>query len=242
MSTALKLARSVLPAGLRRSLRHHLTPIYHTVTWPFKTPLSREILQLEGQGQRERLRELEDFKELELSAWQGLEGLAYHIVRHYRPKLIVELGTHMGLSALAMGLALRDLGEGGRLFAVDSWEGDPQAGFYGDSVYRTFLGRSEQLDLGSIIVALRMYFDDARDRVATPIDLLHIDGLHTWEAVSHDFEVFGPLVRPGGLVMFHDVNSGYEGVQRFWAGISRRYESHMVPYSNGLGIIRTKGH
>ena len=239
MSMAQKLARSFLPPGVRRSLRHHLTPIYHTITWPFKTSLSREILQLEKRKEGEELRELRGFAEMRLSAWDGLEGLAYRMVRHFRPKVIVELGTHMGLCA-GDGPGLRDLGEGGRLIAVDSWEGDPQAGHYGDAVYQTFLGRCEQLGLGSTIVTLRMYFDEARDRVATPIDLLHIDGLHTWEAVSHDFEVFGPLVRPGGLVMFHDVNSGYEGVRRFWAGLSRTYESHTVPYSHGLGIIRTR--
>ncbi len=49
-----------------------------------------------------------------------------------------------------------------------------------------------------------------------PIDLLHVDGFHTWEAVSHDWDTYGPLVRPGGLALFHDVNVGHEGVTRFW--------------------------
>jgi hypothetical protein len=240
MSLPRTLARSLLPAEARRSLKRGLTPLYHSVTWPFKTPLSREVLRLERAVTDGPIRGLKDFDELRSSAWLGLEGLAYQIVRHYRPKVIVELGTHMGLSALAMGLALRDLGEGGKLFAVDSWEGDPQAGLYGDAVYRTFLQRCDQLKLGETIVPLKMYFDEARDKVATPIDLLHIDGLHTWDAVNHDWETFGPLVRPGGLVMFHDVNTVFDDVRRFWAGLSNTHESHTVPYSNGLGIIRTK--
>jgi len=236
MFVPLTLAKSLLPQGLRR----RLAPAYQTIMWPFRTPLNRDILRLEGRRKVEDLRELEGFPELEKSAWKGLEGIGYQIVRHYRPKVIVELGTHMGLSALAMGLALRDLNQGGRLFAIDSWEGDPQAGLYDDQVYRTFLGRSEQLGLGSIIVPLKMYFDQARDQVATPIDLLHIDGLHTWDAVNHDLETYGPLVRPGGLILFHDVNTHFEDLRRFWAGVSQTHESHTIPHSNGLGIIRTK--
>jgi O-antigen biosynthesis protein len=240
MSRSLSMARSLVPSGIRRSLKGPLTGIYHFVTWPLKTPLGREILGLEGRKKAEDLRELEPFGELKTSAWLGLEGIAYEMVRRYRPQVIVELGTHMGLSALAMGLALRDLGEGGRLFAVDSWEGDPQAGLYSNQVYDTFLDRIEKLGLGSTIIPLKMYFDEARDKIPTPIDLLHIDGLHTWEAVNHDFDTFGPLVRPGGLVIFHDVNTGFEDLRRFWAGTSKAYESHTVPYSNGLGILRTK--
>ena len=65
-----------------------------------------------------------------------------------------------------------------------------------------------------------------------------MDGLHTWEAVTHDFETFRPLLRRGGLVLFHDVNTHFKELRRFWRGISRRYENHLIPYSHGLGIIR----
>ena len=69
-------------------------------------------------------------------------------------------------------------------------------------MYSTFLSRREQLGLGSTIVPLKMYFDDARDQVATPIDLLHIDGLHTWEAVNHDLQTFGPWSDRAGSSCF----------------------------------------
>jgi predicted O-methyltransferase YrrM len=108
----------------------------------------------------------------------------------------------------------------------------------GRMVYRTFLSRRAHLGLDSVIVPLRMTFDEARYKVPDQIDLLHIDGLHTWEAVNHDFEMYGPLVRPGGLVLFHDVNADFEGMRRFWRMVSGRYVNHMVPYSSGLGIIR----
>lgn len=54
-----------------------------------------------------------------------------------------------------------------------------------------------------------------------PVDFLFIDGDHAYESVKRDFELYSPLVRPGGLVAFHDVsdhsNDDTEGVRRFWA-------------------------
>jgi predicted O-methyltransferase YrrM len=240
MSLWKSVGRSMLSKASRRKVKSYLAMSAYLQRMPLKTPLSREIIRLECLKSDKPVEALRNFPELEMSAWLGLETLAYRMVQHYRPKVIVELGTHMGLSALAMGLALRNLGEGGQLFAIDSWEGDPQAGLYSDAVYQTFLKRREELQLESTIVPLKMYFDEARDKVATPIDLLHIDGLHTWEAVNHDFETFAPLVRPGGLIIFHDIYTHFEDLRRFWDGISRSFESHTVPYSNGLGIIRTK--
>ncbi len=39
-----------------------------------------------------------------------------------------------------------------------------------------------------------------------PVDFLFLDGDHRYEAVRRDFELYAPLVRPGGLVAFHDVS------------------------------------
>ena len=233
--------KTMITEASHREFHRCMTMSSYYATSPFKTRLSREMIGLELRKSEKPLLKLKGFEELHDSAWNGLETLAYQIVKRHRPKVIVELGTHMGLSALSMGLALKDLGEGGRLFAIDSWEGDPQAGQYGrldDHVYRTFLGRCKELDLESTITPLKMYFDDALDKVDTPIDLLHIDGLHTWDAVNHDWATYGPLVRPGGLILFHDVHTHFEDLRKFWSGMTASFECHTVPYSHGLGIIR----
>lgn len=45
-------------------------------------------------------------------------------------------------------------------------------------------------------------------RAYAPFDFLFIDGDHSTEGVKLDFEMYSPLVRPGGLVGFHDYNHG----------------------------------
>src|SRR5262249_46382420 len=46
--------------------------------------------------------------------------------------------------------------------------------------------------------------DGAARRWSLPIDLLFIDGDHSYEGVKHDWEAFSPFVQPFGLVIFHD--------------------------------------
>jgi cephalosporin hydroxylase len=60
------------------------------------------------------------------------------------------------------------------------------------------------------------------------LDVLFIDGDHSYEGVKSDFELYRSLVRPGGLVVFHDIVPDDEertgtptmswsgGVPRFW--------------------------
>lgn len=56
-----------------------------------------------------------------------------------------------------------------------------------------------------------------------PVDLLHIDGLHTYEACRSDFEMYAPLARDGGFIVIHDIWHARDvGVQQFWAEIHRR--------------------
>ncbi len=174
------------------------------------------------------------------SAWFGLATIAYEIVRSFRPRRIVELGSFGGFSACAMALALRDLGEGGKLQAVDTWQGDPLMDSYDwDEVYDTFLQTRNALGLDDTIVPLRMSFDQASQVIEPGINLLHIDGWHTYRAVSKDFHQFKPLLAPAAIVMFHDVYSPvFREMRLFWRRISLRYPSVLIPYSSGLGIIQ----
>jgi predicted O-methyltransferase YrrM len=57
-----------------------------------------------------------------------------------------------------------------------------------------------------------------------PVDLLFVDGDHTYEGVRCDFELYAPLVRPGGLFVVHDILRHDEDpdcqVDAFWEEVS----------------------
>ena len=68
------------------------------------------------------------------SAWLEHAPFAFWLVDAIAPRSIVELGTHNGFSYFTFCEAIKRLRLPARAFALDSWEGDDQAGFYGQDV------------------------------------------------------------------------------------------------------------
>ena len=123
-------------------------------------------------------------------------------------------------------------------FGIDHWLGDAQASVYGGQVYEELRAFHDPL-YASFSNLLRSSFDDAVSRFGEgTIDLLHIDGIHTYKGVSHDFESWLPKMSSRGIVLLHDTNMrdrGF-GVWQFFAEIAARYPTFEFLHSHGLGI------
>ena len=171
--------------------------------------------------------------------WAGHIPFAAWLMAATRPRTLVELGVYSGISYLAFCQAAVQHGVPLRAWGVDTWQGDAHAGHYGQRVLDT-LRQQHDGPYGHFSTLLQKTFDEALDDVAdSSVDLLHIDGLHTYEAVRHDFESWSPKLSRRAVVLFHDiaVRQGDFGVWRFWAEITQRYPSLAFGHSNGLGVL-----
>src|SRR5262245_35155519 len=173
------------------------------------------------------------------SAWTEHVPFAFWLVDVLRPAAIVELGTHAGMSYSAMCQAVKALCLPARCFAIDTWKGDEHAGFYSEEVYRDFAAFHAPR-YGAFSRLVRSTFDEALPHFEDgSIELLHIDGYHTYEAVSHDFLSWQPKLAPNAIVIFHDTNVREHdfGVFRLWEEISAGKPHFAFLHGHGLGVL-----
>lgn len=145
----------------------------------------------------------------------------------------MELGVHAGDSYFTMVEAMRI----GKAYGVDTWTGDEHAGFYDAGIWKMVQGVNRQYPNSAL---LRMPFDTAASLVQDDISLLHIDGLHTYEAVKHDFETWEPKVTD--VILLHDIcvpeNPDF-GVWKLWEEIKSGNEGVCFEFHHchGLAVL-----
>lgn len=104
---------------------------------------------------------------------------------------IVDIGTAAGGSAFIMALASKPKVQ---VFTIDPVQND------------NFLFMRNALGLEKKLV---FWNGDSKDVYGhfldTDIDMLFIDGVHSYQGVKDDYETFGSRVKKGGIVAFHDI-------------------------------------
>jgi len=162
-------------------------------------------------------------------------------------RVIVEIGTAKGGTLL---LLARSADPRATLISIDLPDGSFGEGYpvWRTPVYRRFALPTQTLTL----IRADSHLESTRARVEAAlagrqIDLLFIDGDHSYEGVRSDFEDYAPLVRPGGLIAFHDIVEGQPeavgGVPRFWKELHGRLGGEEIvadPSQGacGIGLVR----
>lgn len=178
------------------------------------------------------------------SAWNSHVPFAFWLIAALRPRVLVELGVHAGVSYCAFCQAILREGLASAAYGVDTWAGDPHAGHYdGEAVLQRLRDHHDPRYLGFSHL-IQSSFDEARALFSdASVDLLHIDGYHTYDAVRHDFETWLSSLSNRAVLLLHDVTvrGGDFGVWRLWEEIKTRYPNFLFPYGHGLGVVGVGG-
>ncbi|HLV99369.1 MAG TPA: class I SAM-dependent methyltransferase [Ktedonobacterales bacterium] len=174
-------------------------------------------------------------------AWHQHIPFAFALIDILKPRLFVELGTYRGDSFCAFCQAVSALQCGTTCVAVDSWLGDVHVGRYGSDVYEELCAYQRE-HYSSFASLLRSTFDSALAHFEdASIDLLHIDGTHTYEAVKHDFEQWLGKMSSRGVVLLHDIHEHLRdfGVFQLWKELKQQYPTCEFSHGHGLGVVAT---
>lgn len=177
------------------------------------------------------------------SSWKLLAPAGSLLVSILKPKSIVELGVYNGFSFLNFCRAVKELDLKTTCHGIDSWEGDQHAEYEtieGYGMFEGILRKIERGDFKNFASLSKMFFDEALKITENKsVDLLHIDGCHTYEAVLHDFESWLPKMSNKGVIIFHDTRVfGNEfGVYELWDEIKYDYPNFELTFGSGLGIL-----
>lgn len=173
-------------------------------------------------------------------------------VRRLSPRTVVEIGTHRGGTLYCWAAAAHPRAQ---LVSIDI--PNPAEGI--GATEEDYARLRPFLAPGQTLTCLRSDSHAAETREALlralegrPVDFLWIDGDHSYAGVRRDFELYAPLVRPGGLIAFHDIhpNPDFPGnqVHPFWDEVRHRYahrelvdQDHPGGVGMGIGILLQPG-
>jgi predicted O-methyltransferase YrrM len=171
-------------------------------------------------------------------------------VRRLAPRRILEIGTSYGGTLYLWTRLARD---DATVLSIDlpPWELDDPGEAERLRLLRGFRRGGQTLHLlrhDSHLEATRRAV--VAELAGAPLDFLFIDGDHSYEGVHRDFADYGPLVRAGGLIAFHDIHPHSRGwggeVARFWAEIRGRYRTAELIERRrqdgfGIGVVLVGG-
>ena len=156
--------------------------------------------------------------------------------------ICMEIGTAKGGTLFLLS---RIISQNGILISIDLPYGNFGGGYFCWRIplYKSFVNWKQKM----VLIRDNSHQDSVQNNVLKvlnnrKLDILFIDGDHSYEGVKQDFEDYSKFVRNYGLIAFHDITvQGMEndtdyGVHKFWNEIKNKYPYQEFCFNNGPGI------
>lgn len=201
----------------------------------FATGFNSETLRLpERQRAIDKLF-LTNLDDIPSTCWDGHRNFAEWLVSYLKPEVIVDLGVDWGFSTFCFAMPRI-----GHVYGVDTFEGDDYTGKPEGDNYQYVLSKREKLFMEDNVTFIKGYFDDVAKTWNKKIDILHIDGDHSYEAVKNDFETWSKFVSDDGVILLHDtcveeIRGNHYGVKKFFDEIN--LPKCTFTHTFGLGVV-----
>lgn len=168
------------------------------------------------------------------------------VVQELMPETVVELGTDKGGTFLLWCRLLKQLK---KIASIDLPDGRFGGGYHSRrmKLYRYFL--FDNTNVSTLVLRNDSHKSETKAALLKwlkldKIDFLYIDGDHTYSGVKQDFEMYSSLVRPGGIIAFHDIRTKGNGheVYKYWNELKSSFNYNEIIQnpsgSMGIGIIK----
>ena len=149
---------------------------------------------------------------------RGQRALVTGAALTYRNGVYGEIGFRNGISAIAFAMAAEETD--GKVYSIDI-----------DSC-ETGLANVKEVGLDHRHTFIQGDSTDGSTVFPEKLDVLYIDGNHNYESVKADYELHAKMVKPGGIIFFHDPIIHMDGVGKFLI----ENQIYFIPIGVGLGI------
>lgn len=183
-----------------------------------------------------------------ISVHPGVGEILYSLARNLKPRTVVEIGCFIGYSSICFAQAMEDNGQdNGTVYGIDLFQPhienplflkesiDNPLQLAENNVKKAGLEHRITFIKGSASLLAKDFLNKIEN-----IDILFIDGDHSYKGVIDDYNLYHPRVRKGGLIVFHDIfpkKCGWWG-PRILIDILKwkRYEILEVDTPDGFGL------
>lgn len=155
----------------------------------------------------------------------------FKIIREFKPKICLELGTGLGISSSYIGAALK-INKYGKLLTI---EGSPARAHFSKIVLKKLLLNNVLVEVGWFKEVLDRILDDLKK-----IDFIFLDGNHEMNSTLYYFNKFLPYLSKDSIIVLDDIRWS-KGMKKAWKIIKNdlRITYSIDMYEFGI-IINTK--